>query len=811
MWTCLDLQPIPGRAPVALCAITLAATSLLAASIAVAGGAPPFTRTEQRAACTNNNPLRQPFFGELHLHTQYSADAATLETRNTPRDAYLFAKGQKVGLPPFVDTRTSDTPPPTPSTAPTVSSHPYCLPGERCQYTATRTIQLPPGRQLDFAAITDHVEQLGETNICFWEEAFPCQGNRQCPWGQFCLGVGPVIGQDKGKCVPEGYTSADCVLAREEVTKLRAGLGTTLFSTEVTAENPTRLQLCGPKGRNCIFQARNVWQQIIADAEAAYDKTAACTFTSFVAYEYTATPTMGQCAILDGSGNDVGGSHAPCWQTADCSVSGEQCATAKGANNLHRNIIFRNASVPIQPISYVETPTGCGQGSDCQHGGVLASPVQMLKDLERRCLRNPRTPNCDFISIPHNSNLSGGAMFLIPETLDVSTQLSEAQTRAAFEPLVELMQIKGQSECRFSSRKPGAWNTPDELCDFENMSFGRLSGQYLTDPDASSVLPQSYVRNALKSGLQFQQQHGINPFQLGFVGGLDNHNGTPGASDTVQYAKTGAHGDQSFSVSGQILNETNFLGLETSGGGLTVVWAEENSRDSLFTAMKRRETYATSSTRPIVRFFGGFTLPPDICTNGDFAKKGYANGVPMGGILQGPAASAPKFAIAATMDPGWPGHPGTQLQRAQIVKGWVDASGQTHETVYDVAGNPNNGASVDLRTCAPVGSGASDLCAVWTDPAFDPSQRAFYYSRVLENPSCRWNQFYCNARGIDCSQPVGTCSTGGTCNSDADCPQGEICSPPPSYTQFEYQQCCSNAVPKTVQQRAWTSPIWYTP
>jgi hypothetical protein len=131
--------------------------------------------------------------------------------------------------------------------------------------------------------------------------------------------------------------------------------------------------------------------------------------------------------------------------------------------------------------------------------------------------------------------------------------------------------------------------------------------------------------------------------------------------------------------------------------------------------------------------------------------------------------------------------------------------------VYTVAGQPNNGASVDLRTCKPQGRGSEDLCALWTDPDFDPGEHAFYYARVLENPSCRWNQFYCNAKNIDCSKPLGTCSTGGGCNSDADCHQDEQCNPPASYTEFEYQQCCNSPVPKTVQQRAWTSPIWYTP
>ncbi|WP_373510352.1 DUF3604 domain-containing protein, partial [Thiocapsa sp.] len=180
-------------------------------------------------------------------------------------------------------------------------------------------------------------------------------------------------------------------------------------------------------------------------------------------------------------------------------------------------------------------------------------------------------------------------------------------------------------------------------------------------------------------------------------------------------------------------------------------------------------------------------------------------------------AQAPSFAISALMDPGWSGHPGTRLQRAQIIKGWVDAAGQTHETVYDVAGTTDDKGKVDLRTCRPTGGGSKSLCTLWTDPDFDPTRHAFYYVRVLENPSCRWNQYYCNARGVDCNKPMGICRSQVQtlhergCNSDVDCGGGGVCTLPDSYEEFEYTQCCSGIVPQTVQQRAWTSPIWYTP
>ncbi len=746
----------------------------------------PFKRTEQRQRCSNYSRLRQPFFGELHLHTQYSVDAATLDTRNTPADAYRFAKGEKVGLPPFINTLNGTTTPPPTSPAGAVSRHPYCLAGERCQYTATRTIQLPPGRALDFAAITDHAEQLGETNICFWEEKVACSDAVPCSTaGQQCF---------QGRCVPNGFQSPSCVLAREEVAKLRGGLGAEIFAgAYFVPENPSRLPFCGIKGENCVFQAKNVWQQIIADAQEAYDQSDECKFTSFIAYEYTAMPAAGTCQT-DGKAcwDGIGVARA----SVDCSAN-QFCLAATGGDNLHRNIIFRNSNVLPRPISNIEGPTKCGYGPDCKNQGAIGSPQVMLQKLKDQCAA---IPGCDVLSIPHNPNMSGGAMFAMPETLE------EAKLRSEMEPLVEIFQIKGQSECRFSAKAPGAWNTFDELCEFENMSYGQLAGKYLATPNAINIPPNNYARNVLKDGLAYEQKNGVNPFKLGFVGALDNHNGTPGASESYMYAKVGAHGDQSFVTSGEALSETYFLGFETNPGGMTVAWAEENSRDSIFEALKRRETYATSGTRPLVRFFGGFDLPKTICQAGDFATQGYQSSVPMGGCLSGSTRmgtdckanlkkqASPAFAILASKDPGWENNPGTPLQRIQVIKGWVDSNGQTHEKVYDVAGDPQKPGSVDLRTCRPDQSaGYKTLCSVWEDPQFNPQERAFYYARVVENNSCRWNQYYCNSRGVNCSVPP----TPERNNS--------------RYTEFEYQQCCSGIVPNTVQQRAVTSPIWYAP
>ena len=213
------------------------------------------------------------------------------------------------------------------------------------------------------------------------------------------------------------------------------------------------------------------------------------------------------------------------------------------------------------------------------------------------------------------------------------------------------------------------------------------------------------------------------------------------------------------------------------------VWAEENSRDSIFAAMQRRETYGTSGTRPVVRFFGGWDYPADLCGARDFARRGYAGGVPMGGDLPAtPAGSdiAPRFAVSALRDAEASAAP---LERIQIIKGWVE-EGAPREAVFEVAGGAT-GASVERTTCERNGSGASSLCAVWSDPDFDPTAPAYYYARVLENPSCRWSQYVCNAAAVDCTAP-------------GDVPEA-------------LAPCCAPEHRWSQQERAWTSPIWYTP
>jgi hypothetical protein len=635
------------------------------AALLAAGSSQARDYSEEREACRQREPMRLPLFGDTHVHTVYSFDANGQDTRNSPRDAYRFARGEKVGL------------------------QPYAPDG-----TPTRSAQLR--RPLDFTVLSDHAELLGEVRMCS-TPGTPSYGS------DFCF-VNRMARSESFS-----YLAVRNLMMRH------------------------RFEFCGAEGALCLEQAGIVWQDIQAAAEEAYDRTAECSFTSFVGYEWTASVGNGE--------------------------------------NLHRNVVFRNAKVPALPPSWVET----------------SSAFELWQHLEQECVRDQ--PGCEALTIPHNSNLSGpGLMFASarltgPDDIDRVVDKEEAARRQRWEPLVEIMQHKGDSECL-----PGASN--DELCGFEKLPYNSFAGVARVErqgvnaalgrdlatlemaPDA-----RAFVRNALLKGLVLEGDLGVNPLKYGVIASTDTHTGTPGlvAEDDAK-----GHGGA---------GSRNVVGLpddlEFNPGGLAVVWAEENSRDAIFEAMQRRETYGTSGTRPVVRFFGGWDLAESMCEGDDFAAQGYSKGVPMGGELTSRSkfGGDPRFAVWALQDPGTDASPGTALQRIQIVKGWVE-DGAPREKVIDVAGGAND-ASVDLQTCEPQGSGSAQLCSVWRDRDFDPSQRAFYYARVLENPSCRWSQHLCVDAGVDCTRPE-TITPG-------------------------FEACCVPDHEPVIQERAWTSPIWYTP
>ncbi|MBW2426918.1 MAG: DUF3604 domain-containing protein [Deltaproteobacteria bacterium] len=529
------------------------------------------------------------------------------------------------------------------------------------------------------------------------------------------------------------YDSEGCRLYRAEVRDSSAPLGNMAErmlgiagSADPEGWNPMRNPvLCGEDGEICRETMRSVWEEQVAAAELYYDRSERCQLTTFPAYEYTATP---------------------------------------GLAKIHHNVIFRNANVPAAPIPWVDVP----------------DVYDLWTGLRRECLDSGS--GCDVLTIPHNSNLSNGHMFAVTgRDLPLEDQRSRALLRAEIERLVEISQIKGDSECRNGMYQ--VFGPPDEFCAYEewrgpeveDCEEGTGAGALL---DQGCVSRNDYVRYALLEGQREQSRIGVNPYKIGIIAATDQHNANPG--DVEEYSYPGWSGATDATPASRLdpgaggMRVSN--SLEASPGGLAGVWAEENSRDSIFDAMKRRETFGTSGPRITARFFGGWGFPADLCESPDLVGEGYAGGVSMGGDLPAApeGAGAPRFVVSAMRDPGTPTHPGGLLQRAQIVKGWVDDDGRFHQRVFDVAGGAN-GAHVDPLTCATRGPGHDSLCSVWTDPEFDSSQRAVYYVRVLENPSCRWNALQC-----------------------LELPESE-----------RPASCSDPNVTKVIQERLWTSPIWY--
>ena len=378
------------------------------------------------------------------------------------------------------------------------------------------------------------------------------------------------------------------------------------------------------------------------------------------------------------------------------------------------------------------------------------------------------------LAIPHNGNLSNGRMFTV-ETFEGEPLTKEiAALRANLEPLVEATQIKGDSEAHpFLSPN-------DEFADYETWDRSNLDG---TEIKQEKMLRWEYSREALKTGLMLEKQLGVNPYKFGMVGSTDAHTALTAVEEENFFGKHSGVEPEPHRWKHVVIEapdpDLTILGWQQAASGYAAVWAEENTRESIFDAMQRKETYATTGSRMRVRFFGGWNFEASDAKTRLPARAGYAKGVPMGGDLpKAPAARAPSFLVAAMKDPL-----SGNLDRIQIIKGWMNDKGELHEKVYDVVWSgdrqpgadgkvPTVGNTVDVENATWSNSiGSPDLIAVWTDPDFDAQERAFYYARVIEIPTPRWTAYEALRFGVEMDEEV----------------------------------------PMITTERAYTSPIWYTP
>lgn len=413
-----------------------------------------------------------------------------------------------------------------------------------------------------------------------------------------------------------------------------------------------------------------------------------------------------------------------------------------GTGKIHRNVIFRNSDVPSHAVSAFDALT----------------EFDLWSQLEAGC-----QGACEFLTIPHNPNKSWGLAFA-GRTIDGDVYSAEDwAVRDRLEPLVEIFQIKGNSECSLGV------GTTDEECGIEQFLPRCKSAD-----DIECIHPTSMVRDGLKKGLQLKEELGFNPLRVGMIGSTDTHNSNPG--DTEEWDFRGPSGVFTGSAKSRVTPSRGGRNpLKRNPGGLAAIWAKENTRDALFDAMQQKEVYATSGTRIQLRFFAGFDYTDGLTSSPQAIETAYASGVPMGRTLQEQEGKKPSLFVQALKDPE-----DAPLDKIQIIKGWVK-DGQTHEKVMDIACSngrqpnpethrcPATSATVDLSNCAySDNTGAAELSTLWTDKDFVEGEQAFYYARVIQNPTCRWSTYDSLRLGI---------------------------SPPED-------------VPATTTELAWSSPIW---
>lgn len=574
------------------------------------------------------NPLKEAYFGETHLHTKFSLDAYIGGNRMSPDQSLRFAQGEAIQLEKF---------------------------GKSWQLK----------RPLDFAAVTDHAEYIGESYTILTPSA-------------------------------KGYND-EAPKSIREVDNLKDGLE--LFIKYVVSNNRSS-KPSHPSFYQGVNSTLSAWEIMNEATEKNYKPGK---FTTLHAFEWSGAPNGG---------------------------------------NLHRNIIFRDTIVPNLPISYIE-----------------ANRETELWYWLDEISRNGST----VLAIPHNSNASKGMMF--DENMPNGEPLTKsyAEARQKYERTVEIMQIKGASEVY-----PGFWKN-DEFANFETAeSLAKFSGR--------SFQEKNFVRYALKKGLQYQDELGVNPYKLGFNGGTDNHNGLTANVEEDNW--TGGHGLSDMTAEDRVNNVVDGWAqvYDTNPGSLTGVWAPRNTREDIWDALYNRETFATSGPRIQVRFFAGYGYNNNYKNYEDFVKDGYDKGVPMGSDLVVKKGENPSFLVWCLKDPM-----AANLDRVQIIKGWYE-NGELKERIYNVAASDDRlnedgsvsptTAKVNLETGAfETNKGNNQFMVTWTDPDFNPNQISFYYVRVIQIPTARWNL----------------------------------------WDEIRENVKFPDQVAKTVQERVWSSPIWYTP
>ncbi|MGH8461388.1 MAG: DUF3604 domain-containing protein [Stenotrophobium sp.] len=720
----------------------------------------PFAETVTCPGATATH--KNVYFGDMHVHTLYSVDAYFFDGLNGPLEAYRFAQGAPESLPS----------------------------GETDPYTAGRTIQLD--RPLDFTAVTDHSDFLGDWRLL-------CQVDGTLP-----IGINPAC----------NYLGR---YLRDNITTIVNGGQPPAFTALTAAASPAPLATAIP------------WQDEI---NTANEENTPCSFTTFPGYEWT---------------------------------------SQKFNQMIHRDVYFNGTNLP-QDVAHVATPedlvalaTGKGTTSNAN------DDWRIYDYLEQNC--DP-AQGCQAMTIPHNSNQSNGAMYLPidPATgLPIGRNsapltLADAQLRAKYDRIIEIAQHKGYSECAVGL---GVYEKSfDPSCTMElakNVCHGQpgdppecaqvCTGNPQTDPDfcrlttaptystgvcqyeghdgtsgpaAKCVAPLDMARNILADGLAIGSTLGVNPMHMSFIASSDTHNGDPGDVGESNYP---GHGgvldddpetqlgywscDNSGGDPSDPANCTNRQFQDRARGfnpgGLAGVWAPEDTRQSLWNAFQRGETFATSGTRIRIRTLASWTPPPaDICdqlsAGNNPVDTGQMAGTVMGGDLPPNATpTAPYVVVWAQQDPGGK-EVGLPLQKLDIVKGWSDANGARHVQVFDnIARTSAPVTQPSPADCSVQTAGHPErLCAVWHDPQFNAQQNAYYYARAFEIPSCRWSTRMCTAAHVDCSQLS---------------PANGMFSAASGFAGYE--GCCAmsgapgsftghNAF-NTITERAWASPIWYTP